>query len=78
MRLGIDAVRHEHPNTELELVEPSRDNTKMFMYSPMNFAARRVILEEAYTSTMKRLKDPSSPLHKLGRGGATALRSKAP
>jgi hypothetical protein len=32
------------------------------MYSPMNFAARRAILQEGYTSTMRRLSEPDSPL----------------
>ncbi|MDH5491600.1 MAG: hypothetical protein OEY14_06585, partial [Myxococcales bacterium] len=54
--------RAEHPKVEVLLVEPDRTDATMFMYSPTNFAARRAILEDGYTTTMSRLRDEISPL----------------
>jgi predicted acylesterase/phospholipase RssA len=52
----------DHPETTVVLLEPSADSRQMFMYSPMNFAARRVILEEGFRSTRRALREPQSPL----------------
>jgi hypothetical protein len=37
----------------------------MFVHSPMNFAARRVILEDAFKSTVTDLRKPDSKLRAL-------------
>lgn len=70
LRTGLELYRTRHPNVDVVLLEPDRGDATMFMYSPMNFAARRVILEDGYTSTMRSLKDPASPLRRAlaGRG----------
>jgi len=54
--------REDHPEARVLLLEPDQDDATMFMYSPMNFAARRVILEDGYRSTVRLLKAPGSPL----------------
>ena len=46
----------------LHLIEPERDDTTMFTHSPMNFAARREILEDAYRRTTLALRNPQHPL----------------
>ena len=46
------------------MLEPKQTDATLFMYSPMNFAARRAILQEGYTSTVRQLSDPDSPLRK--------------
>jgi NTE family protein len=48
---GLERFRALHPGVALHLVEPDRDDTTMFTHSPMNFAARREILEDAYRRT---------------------------
>jgi hypothetical protein len=62
-RLLDDYVSH-HPDTRVLLLEPSPDDAVMFMYSPMNFAARRVILEDGFKTTQALLADAESPLRK--------------
>ena len=60
----LDVYSASHPGTEVVLLEPAPDDATLFLYSPMNFAARRAILEDAYTATMRQLKDESSDLHR--------------
>ena len=50
------------PGTRFLVIEPKQTDATLFMYSPMNFAARRAILEEGYTGTARMLADPSSPI----------------
>lgn len=59
---GLRRYGVEHPSTTLLLLEPDPDDATMFMYSPMNFAARRTILEEGYVRTMRQLQHEGSPL----------------
>ncbi len=59
---GIERFRATHPGVALHVVEPDRDDTSMFAHSPMNFAARREILEDAYRRTTLSLRDEQHPL----------------
>jgi predicted acylesterase/phospholipase RssA len=58
----LDRYLVDHPDTVVLLLEPASDDAVMFMYSPMNFAVRRSILEDGYKSTMQLLRDETSPL----------------
>lgn len=60
----LDDYRAEHPDARVLLLEPHPDDMTIFLYSPMNFAARRIILEDGYKSTMAVLRDPDSPLRR--------------
>ncbi len=60
----LDDYRARHKGTKVLLLEPAPDDAVMFMYSPMNFAARRVILEDGYKTTKALLADPDAPLRK--------------
>ncbi len=64
LRLGLEHFRATHPQTDVVVLEPKQSDATLFMYSPMNFAARRAILEEGYTSTVRMLTDVDSPLRK--------------
>jgi predicted acylesterase/phospholipase RssA len=48
MRAEIALLRARSPEVEVRLIEPSRTDAVLFMYSPMNYSARRAILEDAY------------------------------
>jgi len=61
-RRGLERFRAEHPEVVVVLLEPDQGDATMFMYSPMNFAARRTILEHGYTSTTRLLRAPDSPI----------------
>jgi predicted acylesterase/phospholipase RssA len=70
---GLARFQLEHPDTAHVLLEPDPDDATMFMYSPMNFAARRAILENGFVRTMRQLKAPDSPLRtKLEAAGLRA------
>jgi NTE family protein len=60
--VGLERFRLQHPDTSVVVLEPKQTDANLFMYSPMNFAARRAILQEGYTSTVRRLADRSSEL----------------
>ena len=47
---------------DIHLLEPARDDAVLFMHSPMNFDARRALLEEGYTATTRTLREEDSPL----------------
>ena len=70
LSLGLERFRHDHPDTDVVLLEPAGSDATLFMHSPMNFAARRAILQEGYTGTIEKLSDPQSALCKaLSRHG---------
>src|SRR5690606_17904615 len=62
---GLADFEREHPNVAHYLLEPEPDDATIFMYSPMNFAARRAILEDGFTQTMRLLKSPDSSLRAM-------------
>lgn len=62
---GLDVYRGAHPDVDIELLEPERSDATIFLHSPMNFAARRTILEDGYTTTIRRLRDEASSLRAL-------------
>lgn len=74
MQQGLAAFRVAHPEVEAVLVEPDRSDATMFMYSPMNFAARRVILEHGYKSTIARLRAERSPLRRAFEAQSLSMR----
>jgi NTE family protein len=62
MQATLADLRANFPDTRIILFEPKQTDATLFMYSPMNFAARRAILEEGYTGTARMLADPDSPI----------------
>ncbi|MFI5308766.1 MAG: patatin-like phospholipase family protein [Polyangiales bacterium] len=60
--LGLERFEAQHPETSVLVLEPKQTEATLFMYSPMNFAARRAILQDGYTATVRRLSEPDSPL----------------
>lgn len=73
LQMGLAAYRAEHPDVDIHLIEPARDDATMFMHSPMNFDARRAILEDGYSTTLRELRTEESPLRKsLEAFGLTA------
>jgi predicted acylesterase/phospholipase RssA len=72
---GLRRFRESQPRTSLLLLEPDPDDATMFMYSPMNFAARRTILEEGYRSTTARLRAEGSSLRASLEAAGLTVRS---
>ncbi len=62
---GLRRFAASNPEVSVILLEPAESEATMFMYSPMNFAARKTILKYGYDSTLEylrahgeRLKEP--------------------
>jgi hypothetical protein len=64
LRLGLERFETQNPETGVVVLEPKQSDATLLMYSPMNFAARRAILQEGYTSTVRQLGDPESSLRR--------------
>ena len=48
MQRGLDGYAREHPDVDILLIEPTRDDVRMFGYNIMRFSARRVVAEHGY------------------------------
>jgi len=48
LHLGIAHSRAEHPEVDVALLEPPRDDATLFLANPMSFVARREVLEAGY------------------------------
>lgn len=53
---GMERYRVEHPEVDILLVEPSRDDLKMFRYDIMRFSARRALAEHGRASALETLR----------------------
>ena len=52
MQYGLDRYAKEHPEVDILLVEPARDDVRMFSYHLMRYGARRIVAEHGYRSVM--------------------------
>jgi NTE family protein len=52
MELGVERYRREYPDVDIVLVEPTRDDVRMFAYNIMRYGARRVVAEHGYRTTL--------------------------
>ena len=52
MQYGLERYRAEHPEVDILLMEPTRDDLRMFSYNIMRLSARRVVAEHGYRSLL--------------------------
>jgi hypothetical protein len=52
MRRGLEGYGRDHPEVDILLIEPTRDDVRMFGYNIMRFSARRVVAEHGYHTTL--------------------------
>jgi predicted acylesterase/phospholipase RssA len=52
MEYGLERYRAEHPEVDILLLEPGRDDLRMFSYNIMRYSARKVVAAHAYQSTL--------------------------
>ncbi|MDD9941806.1 MAG: patatin-like phospholipase family protein [Myxococcales bacterium] len=62
LAVGLQSFRAQHPDSQVLVLEPRQTDATLFMHSPMNFAARRAILQEGYTATVRALGEQDNPL----------------
>ena len=53
MQYGIERYRRDYPEVDILLVEPARDDLRMFSYHIMRDGVRRVVAEHGYQSVMR-------------------------
>jgi hypothetical protein len=56
MQYGLERYRREHPEVDILLIEPTRDDLRMFGYNIMRYSARRVVAEHGYQTTLELLR----------------------
>ena len=67
---GMDRYRTEHPEVDILLIEPTRDDLTMFRYDIMRYSARKALTRHGRTSALETLKQRKSSLAKtLARHG---------
>ena len=52
MEYGLERYAREHPDVDILLIEPTRDDMRMFGYNIMRYSARRVVAEHGYRTTL--------------------------
>ena len=52
MQYGLERYQTEHPEVDILLVEPTRDDMRMFAYNIMRLSARKVVAEDGYRSVL--------------------------
>jgi NTE family protein len=57
MEYGLERYEAEHPEVDILLIEPGRDDTQMFAYNIMRYSARRVVAEHGYRSVRAFFRD---------------------
>ncbi|MDG2306285.1 MAG: patatin-like phospholipase family protein [Candidatus Binatia bacterium] len=55
LEASLGLVASSHPDVQIVLIEPSRDEPLLFVHSPMSFEGRPRILQYAYDSTLRDL-----------------------
>src|SRR5262245_65329788 len=52
MEYGLERYSQEHPEVDILVLEPGRDDVRMFSYNIMRYSARRVLAEHGYRSAV--------------------------
>jgi len=53
MQYGMERYESEHPEVDILLIEPTRDDMRMFGYNIMRMSARKVVAEDGYRSVVQ-------------------------
>jgi predicted acylesterase/phospholipase RssA len=53
MQYGLERYRREHPDVDILVIEPTRDDLRMFGYHIMRYSARRVVAEHGYRTALE-------------------------
>jgi NTE family protein len=75
MQYGLERYKAEHPDVDILLLEPTRDDLRMFSYNIMRYSARKVVAAHAYRSTLQAFAARESEYRRRLRRHGIALRS---
>ena len=62
MKIGMERYRHEYPDADVVIFEPSQDDREMFFANVFSYADRRRLCEHAYQQTREDLLRRSATL----------------
>jgi predicted acylesterase/phospholipase RssA len=65
MELGLQRYAREHPNVDILVLEPTRDDMRMFSYNIMRYSARRIVAEHGYRTTVDHFREHAARYKKL-------------
>jgi predicted acylesterase/phospholipase RssA len=74
MAYGLERYATEHPEVDILLLEPSRNDLRMFSFNLMKYSARRVVAEHGYTQTLATLKAQRAHFSRLLRKHGVRLK----
>jgi NTE family protein len=75
MQYGLERYKAEHPEVDILLLEPTRDDLRMFSYNIMRYSARKVVAAHAYRSTLQAFSAREGEYRRLLRRHGIVLRS---
>jgi len=75
MQYGLERYKAEHPEVDILLLEPTRDDLRMFSYNIMRYSARKVVAAHAYRSTLQAFRTREGDYRRLLRRHGISLRS---
>jgi NTE family protein len=53
MQYGLERYKRENPGVDILLVQPTRDDLRMFRYNIMRYSARRVVAQHGYHTALE-------------------------
>jgi hypothetical protein len=65
MQYGMERYRREHPEVDILLIEPTRDDMQMFRHNIMELGARRAVAENGYLSALTQLRKRRAELEPM-------------
>ena len=65
MQYGLERYRRERPDVDILLIEPTRDDVRMFGYNIMRYSARRVVAEHGYGTALAYFRANAGRFQKL-------------
>jgi hypothetical protein len=75
MEYGLQRYSQEHPEVDILVLEPTRDDVRMFSYNIMRYSARKVVAAHAYRSTLQSFAAREGEYRRLLRRHGIGLRS---
>lgn len=79
MVYGLERYAAEHPEVDIVVVEPTRDDMRMFSYNIMRYSARHIVAQHGYRSAKRQFSEREDEYRELfsrygiGVGDAQAL-----
>ena len=74
---GWSATRREHPEVDILLIQPTRDDMRMFSYNIMRTSARRMVAEHGYRTALAFFRRTAAQKRRLFAKHGIALATRA-